>query len=219
MAEEQRSIERQTARIASLKELNNGKYIKQEGWDPNYVLTSKDEKISRVNIIGVVVTIPESGQSLFIDDGSGKIEIRSFEEGNLFQDLTIGDIVLVIGRPRSYNEDIYLNAEIVKKITNKGWLEYRKKEILLKNIQMPDLKEEIKIETPVEEVPKEVPKPVEELDEIDTILMKIKELDKGEGCDVQELASNYPEAENIVQQLLLKGEIFEIVPGKVKILE
>lgn len=211
--EEQKQIERQTAKIASIKELINGKYIKQEGWNPNYLLTLKNEKISRVNVIGVIVTMPNEGKSVFIDDGSGKIEVRSFDETQFFKDATIGDIILIIGRPRMYNEEIYINAEAVKKIANKGWLEYRKKEILLKEILMPD---EPKQE---ENAAEEIPQVVEEGDHLDELLMKIKELDKGEGCNVSELIKIYPKSEEAVEKLLLKGEIFEIKPGKVKILE
>jgi len=219
MVEEKKTVERQTAKIASIKELMEGEYIKQEGWEPNYILTKKNEKISRANLIGVVVTIPENGQSVFIDDGTSKVEIRTFDNVTLFNDITIGDIVLVIGRPRLYNDEKYINAEIVKKIANKGWLEYRKKEIALKNLLMPDKEEEVSTNQ-VPEAPKETPpEKIEEIDEIDTILMKIKELDKGDGCDVQDLIEINKDSDNIVKELLLKGEIFEISPGKVKILE
>ncbi|MFT4297692.1 MAG: OB-fold nucleic acid binding domain-containing protein [Candidatus Woesearchaeota archaeon] len=215
------SVERQTAKIASIKELLKGKYIKQEGWEPNYILTKKNEKISRTNIIGVVVTIPENTQSLFIDDGTGKIEIRSFQESNIFNNITIGDIVLIIGRPRAYNDEIYINAEIIKKISNKGWLEYRKKEISIKNLLYPD-KENVEnsIESDSVKEYQEVPADESEnLDDDDIILMKIKELDDGSGCDIQELVELIPNSEEIVENLLKKGEIFEKSPGKYKVLE
>jgi RPA family protein len=218
---QQQTIERQIARISSIKELNTGKYIKQEGWEPNYILTNKDEKISRVNIIGVVVTTPENGQSVFLDDGTGKIEIRSFEQGSLFSKITIGDIVIVIGRPRTYNEEIYINAELIKKIENKGWLEYRKKEILLKNLLMPDKIDNEKNQE-LEEHPIEIPTVLEKdekIDQEDLILMKIKQLDSGSGCNMQEVIDNIPDSEPIIEKLLLNGEIFEISPGKIKILE
>jgi len=214
MAEEQRQVARQTARIASIRDLSTGQYVKQEGWEPNYLLTKNGEHISRVNILGVVVTVPENSESLFIDDGSGKIEIRTFQEGNIFRDVTIGDIVLIIGRPRMYNNQIYINAEIAKKIANKGWLEYRKKEITLKNISGSST---AIISSPSNELPEPMPK--EEIDEIDETLLRIKEFDKGNGCDVGELVKAFPKSEIIVEQLLLKGEIFEISPGRVKILE
>lgn len=214
MVDEQRQVERQTAKIVSIKEITSGKYVKQEGWDPNYILSNKGDKISRVNLLGVVVTVPENGQSVFIDDGSAKIEIRTFETKPMFEGITIGDILLIIGRPREYNNEIYVNAEIVKKISNKGWLEYRKKEIALRNATIPD------VETPVQtETDMDGQAPPEEVDDIDIVLAKIKELDKGEGCEVDELLKSMPDAEELVEKLLLKGEIFEMSPGKVKVLE
>lgn len=219
MEPEEKQIERQTAKIVSIKEIINGNYVKQEGWDPNYILTTKNETVSRANIIGVVVTVPESGQSVFIDDGTGKIEARTFEDNGMFKNITIGDIIIIIGKPRSYNEEIYINAEIIRKISNKGWLEYRKKEINLKNILMPDIKKNINIEPEVIKQEDIEESSDEEIDKVDSILNKIKELDKGAGCDVSELIEIYADAENIVESLLLKGEIFEITPGKIKVLE
>ena len=189
----QRTIERQTAKILSLKEITTGKYVKQEGWEPNYVHTIKDDKVSRVNIIGVIVTIPDSQQSVFVDDGSAKIEIRSFENKPFFENLTIGDIVLVIGRPREYNNEMYINAEVVKKITNKGWLEYRKKEIALREEKLPD----VTIASPSNDNSVQEEVIDENGDEIDTILQTIKELDSGNGCDVNELIEKYSDFSDI----------------------
>ena len=214
MAEEQRQVERQTAKIVSIKEIASGKYIKQEGWDPNYILSKKNDKISRVNLLGVVVTVPENGQSVFIDDGSAKTEIRTFETKPLFEGITIGDILLIIGRPREYNNEVYVNAEIVKKISNKGWLEYRKKEIALRNATMPD------VETPLQvEKDMDGETPPEEIDDVDIVLAKIKQLDSGDGCEIDALLKTIPDAEELVEKLLLKGEIFEMSPGRVKVLE
>ena len=217
MEEEKRAVERQTAKIVSIGELNTGKYVKKDGWEPNYVLTKRNEKISRANIISVVVTIPNTAESIFIDDGSGKIEVRSFENPDLFKNVTVGDIVMLIGRPREFNNQIYVNGEILKKINNKGWLEYRKKEITLKKIHMPEIQEVVETQPELEE--DNTLQESKEMDEIEEILLKIKELDDGNGCEVNEIYSNYPNGEEIVEQLLLKGEIFEMSPGKVKVLE
>jgi len=215
--QQQQSVERQTAKIVSLKEITTGKYVKQEGWDPNYIHTIKDDKVSRANTLGVVVTIPDSRQSVFIDDGTAKIEIRSFENKPFFADITIGDIILVIGRPREYNNEIYINAEIVRKITNKGWLEYRKKEISLRDEKLPTIVLEKDDFASTEQVAEE--ESVEAADTFDAIILKIKDLDSGNGCDVSELIEQIPEAESLIEQLMMKGEIFELAPGKIKVLE
>jgi RPA family protein len=212
---EEQIIERQTAKIVSIKDITTGKYHVQEGYNPNYILTSSNEKVNRVNIVGIVVTVPADLNSVFIDDGSSKIEIRTFDNNDIFKGITIGDIVLVVGKPREYNNEIYINAEIIKKITNKGWLEFRKKEIMLKTILNPKVipkpeKTEIEVEKPEQKA---------QTDAVEEMLDKIKELDSGNGCDIQDLVSNDPNKEKIIEDLLLKGDIFEISPGKVKILE
>ena len=53
------------------------------------------------------------------------------------------------------------------------------------------------------------------------IVTLIKELDNGAGADMQELVNkcDTEEAEKIIKTMLEQGEIFEIKPGKLKILE
>ena len=49
----------------------------------------------------------------------------------------------------------------------------------------------------------------------------IKEVDAGQGADTQEIITklNVEDAESIITKLLEQGEVFEIKPGKLKILE
>ena len=57
-----------------IKDLHAGSYVRTEGqFEPNY-LTLGDRKISRVNVIAVIVSNEEAG--LVLDDGSGRIEAR-----------------------------------------------------------------------------------------------------------------------------------------------
>lgn len=125
---------RQTAFIVKISDLKNGKYIKEEGWEPNYILTKK-ARVNRANILGIVISKTEtpdmSYKSLVIDDGSGNISVRLFENNNLFNGINVGDIILLIGRPREYGTEKYMIPEIIKKIDNGSWLNYRKKELEL----------------------------------------------------------------------------------------
>lgn len=68
---------------------------------------------------GIVV----SDNELVVDDGSGSILVKSFEQ---HLPVTIGDPVLVIGRPRKFNDEYYLVGEIVKHI-DPLWIEWAKK--------------------------------------------------------------------------------------------
>ena len=205
------NINRQTAYIVSVQEIINSKYIKTEGeWTPNY-LEIGNEKISRINIIGVVISVSEDQnlKTFVIDDGTGSIQSRIFDQ-EFKLDLEIGDIVMVIGKAREFNDDKYLVPEIVKNLKNEDWLEYRKKQ--LKNIKrtiIPKEKKEQKIEEELVSSDKES----------DGIFNLIRELDQGEGVYVEDIIKENPNAEKIIENLLNEGEIFEIKPGKIKLLE
>jgi RPA family protein len=191
------------------------------------------KKASRVNLLGTVVSVPAvemSYRSITLDDGSGTIPIRSFDETDLFKSVGLGDVVFVIGRPREYGSEIYVMPEIVKKVQNKLWIDVRKLEIgcevravekkepeALPKVE--DLKAEE--ETPAEDKAEPA---VEKEDEPNTqqkVYSLIKALDKGEGADFEEVIekANSPEAEKIISQLLMEGEIFELSKGKLKVLE
>ena len=122
---------RQVAHKVRVNDILKGEYVKEEGeWVPNYVRVG-DKKVSRVNLVAVVVSKDDSegsNQSLMIDDGSGRISIRSFE-GNQFSGAVVGDVVVVVGRPREYGGEKYIVSEILKKVEDTGWVEVRKKEL------------------------------------------------------------------------------------------
>ena len=60
-----------------------------------------------------------------------------------------------------------------------------------------------------------------EIDDTSKILALVKEMDIGEGADIQDVISKSgnKETESILKNLLQEGEIFEIKPGKLKVLE
>ena len=123
----------------------------------------------------------------------------------------VGDILLMIARPREYNNQIYLTIEIIKKIDNKLWINYRRKELaLIKKIR--DV-----VKKPSEPA---IQESTSTLNSREKILSIIKELDKGEGANIDDVInfSKTGNAEDIVQDLLLRGEIFEIRAGKLKVM-
>ena len=71
--------------------------------------------VARVNVIAYSVYKPEGdSMSMVIDDGTGKINLRAFESTVMFSSIDIGDIVLVVGRIREFNNERYIMPEIVK---------------------------------------------------------------------------------------------------------
>ncbi len=228
------SQKRQIAVKTRIIDLLKGKYIKEAGWMPNYILTEKGEKVSRINLIGVIVTDPIidiSYRSILMDDGSGRISIRAFQENKMFDNLNLGDPVFIIGRPREYNGQFYVFPEIIKKIHNKKWIEVRKLELEQKThekVQIKDAQPE-SINVPKEEKVEIVEEKIEEgkkdtgneQDISKKIYDIIKNLDKGDGVDYEEVItkSGSVDAEKIISLLLKEGEVFEVSPGKLKILE
>jgi RPA family protein len=207
----EKSQKRQIAYKVKINDILKGEYIKEEGeWVPNYI-EIENKKVSRINLMAVVVSKENlentNYQNLLIDDGSGKISIRSFEEQNNFNSIDVGDFVLVIGRPREYFNEKYIVSEILKKIEDPLWVEVRKLELDKKEIKVEQVIEE-SIEEPKDDINKK-------------IFKLIKEIDIGEGADTQEVItkSNINKAEEIITNLLEHGEVFEIKPGKLKVLE
>ena len=218
----EKSQKRQIAYKVKINDILKGEYVKEEGeWVPNYIKV-EDKKISRVNLMAVIVSKQNlentNYQNLLIDDGSGKTSIRSFEEGNNFNNIEVGDFVLVIGRPREYFNEKYIVSEILKKIEDPLWAEARKLELEGKG----DVKEQIK-DTESELVDRDEDVKEEQIEDgiNKKIFNLIKETDVGEGADTQEVItkSNIDEAEEIIKKLLKQGEIFEIKHGRLKVLE
>lgn len=218
----EQSQKRQVAYKVRINNILKGKYTKEEGeWVPNYIMIG-DKKVSRVNLIAVVVSKESleenSRQSLLIDDGSGRIQVRSFEEQNNFDELSIGDIVHIIGRPREYFSEKYIVSEIIKKIENPLWAEVRKLEVGgNKDLKEQDAPAEPEISGGEEGIGNSKT----EDDTNRKVFDMIKEIDEGAGADIQDIITRLEVdgAERIITRLLEQGEVFEIKPGRIKVLE
>lgn len=205
-------VERQTAIKVSVKSLIDGEYVQREGWNPNFIRTIYGE-VSRANVMGIVTQELDDGYML--DDGSGQLKMKTFEEKAA---VNIGTPVQVIGRPRVYAGELFLNYEIVKEISP-AWLEFRKEELKKVEpvVESPQNKivetegEEVHVKTNSENI-------------FSKVIDAIRSFDKknnSQGADVDAVLAELqdPEAEHVVNSLLEEGEIFEIKPGRVKVLE
>jgi len=213
-------IQRQVARKVWIQDLYSGQYIKQEGWNPNYVLIGETE-ISRVNILSTVVgkfiSEDENYGTLTLDDGTETIRVKAFgPDVNKIKKVKIGDIVRFIGKVKKYENELYLSPEVIRKITDPNWV----------IVQRMELGEPKIIERKEIQVSKEVAEEViKEEDEsiTKTILDYIRKNDKGEGVDVEKIIEfsklEVEEAKNILIGLLKSGELFEPRKGKLKVLD
>jgi RPA family protein len=226
---EQQKYERQTAYITNVATLLSSQFVKGEAqMQPSYVTTKGGMNISRAHIIAVIVaTSPDMQAEATLDDGTGKIVARSFEQSTFFAKVALGDIVRVIGKVRSFNEKIYLIPEVLKKVTDKKWVKYHKLHMETSSTvvvarAVPEIgqdipvveQENIVVEDPIDADDTQPQSPA------DDILRIIKEIDTGDGAQIEAvIAQGNKDAEKIIRNLLETGEIFEIRPGRVKVLE
>ena len=197
------NIKREIAYKVRIKDILDGRYIKEEGeWVPNYAITADGRRISRANIIGIVIA--KKDDFFIIDDGA-KISARFFN--GIKMDFDVGDTILLIGRIREFNNEIYIVPDATKRIDNR-WMDVRKHELSLTvGTSEPNGLADAAVENKAEH-------------NEDGLIETIKRLDNGNGADVGEiLKMKGSEMKKVIESLLKNGDIFEIVPGKIKVLE
>lgn len=170
-----------------------------------------DKRIVRINIIGNIVDKYESeGERKYIffklDDGSGQISLKIFgDDIAKFKEVTQGLTVLVIGVLRHWNNETYIQPEIIKE-QNVRYLQVRKLEL--------------------EKSPSSKVIPIEKSKILaikDNIIDLIKEAEEAGGIEKEQLIMKLkdisPEIINQeIKKFLEEGIIFEPRPGKVRYL-
>jgi RecG-like helicase len=178
-----------------------------------------NKNIVRINIVANVVdkydSEPVEGKTRFssitLDDGTGQIKARVFADDiKLLDSIVQGNTLLIIGNLRNFNNELYLQPEIVR-VTIPEYLLVRKLEVEKEQIKLnnnmpttPEKREESKILK-------------------DTILVLIKESEKEGGIDIDkiimQLKDSPPEIINQeIQRYIEDGIVFEPRPGKVRFL-
>ena len=198
---------RQIAYKIRISDILDSRYIKTQGFNPNYI-EKYGKEISRINIIGTIVlkSDQDNYKTLVIDDGTGKISVRIFESNALLDNINIGDVVTIIGRPREFSSEQYIHIEIIKKI-DPSWLKVRDIEL-----RMAGINYNTSHDTPI--------KAESVVSPTNNIIKLIKELDSGEGVSIEDISpKNIGDIDKIIKVLLKEGDIFEIKPGKLKVLE
>ncbi len=228
----------------------NGRFVKGEDFNPSYVLSPLGLKLSRVRIMATVVKKFVSDDrkfaSITLDDGTETIRAKIFKAFSMIENLDIGDLIDVIGKIRMYNDEVYINPEIIRKVDDPNeWL-LRRVEILKQKMELNKIKKMIldaqKQTTDIEELKKFLEKKYsidpelvesilmaqESTETIDinaersNIIKLIEKLDDGNGCEYSKLIeeSGLPEnvVESIVNELLSDGTCFEPRPGYIKLL-
>lgn len=227
MVEEQQMQPRQIAYKVRIGDLLRGEYVEQGGWQPNFLRVG-EKHISRVNLIATVIDTQPGASfgSVTVDDGSGALQVRAFNEDSAkLGQINVGDVVIIIGRPRKYGNQIFISYEIVKKLDSL-WLKVRQKELgdmpINNNVSSQPIMTSVQKENGVqtETVRAEPVKDVHE--DKKKILGLIRDMDTGNGADIDGVVNNsglsQQKAEGILEDLIKAGEIYENVAGKIKLL-
>ncbi len=164
-------------------------------------------RVSRVNIIANVIDkYVQEGEKHYgtvtIDDASGQIKVKFFgDEIEKIKELNQGDTVLVVGLLRSWNNEVYLTPEIIKKRDSRY--------LLIR-----------KLETDLE-MPKTLDK--EKIAELkDKIVEMVKKAEATGGIDTEKIIMELKEPPEIinseVKKLLEDGIIYEPRPARLRYL-
>ena len=210
---------RQTAKLTTTEEINQGKFFQREGFEPNFLLTPHGRRISRGRLVATVVDIfvndDETYGSITVDDGKDTTQIKFFNELDPIDEFEIGDIIEVVGKIREYQGQKYLNGEVMEEVEPEKellhQLRYQKETVEWNQIRetVKQLKESGKDQ---EEIENEMAGKLDE-DEVDALLQSfgedfgqestevdenleretleaIEELDEGDGADYAEIVES-----------------------------
>ncbi len=227
-----------------IKQITGGRYVPQDGFNPNFVLAPNGTRLSRVRIAATVVDkfLAESGKfsSITLDDGTETIRAKVFNVVSMYDSIGVGSEVDIIARVKEYQGEIYLAPEIITVLEDSNFALLRELELRLQEKSMENkrklilghqkqtadigelerlMKERYGIQPEeVEAVLQTQEEPVS--DKKDEVVKLIEKLDQVGGCDYSELmaASGLPEdvLDSIVNELLSEGTCFEPRPGKIK---
>ncbi len=166
-----------------------------------------DRQVIRVNLIANIIDkFIQEGEKKFasitLDDASGQIKAKVFgDDIAKIEPFTQGDTIVVIGLLRSWNNEVYITPEIIKK-RDPSFLLVRKLEIdTLKPVAL-EKSEVIKLR--------------------EQILKSVKENDEKGGVDIEQLVldsqTNPDSINQEIKKLLEEGLVYEPRPGKLRYL-
>lgn len=196
---------RQTAYKFWIKDAISARPVIVDNFVDHFIVRGK--QVSRASIIASVVFKFESEDGNYaavtLDDGTETIRLKCWREDTpMLKELKISDIILAVGRFKEYNNELYINPEIIK-IVEPNWELLRKVELLKEHGKPCE----------VENVP--------EMQARQRVLDTIERFSSDEGAGLNIIIKNSGLSEDKVNEtvkgLLKEGEIFENQPGKLKV--
>lgn len=177
------------------------------------------KQVFRVNIAGNIVDRYDAEQSqgsegskkyifFTLDDGSGQIKLKVFgDDSDRFKDVSQGQTVIVIGTLKHWNNELYINPEIIK--------ETAPKYLLLRKIETEKNKSNLSHNPQAD---KEQVMAIK-----DKVLDIVKSAEEDGGIDLENLIKQLNDfspgiINQEIQKLLEEGIVFEPRPGKIRYL-
>jgi RPA family protein len=200
-------FKRATAYKLRIGEILSGKPVKND--ERFNFLELGDKEIRRVNVVANIIEKYENPggenktkySSFTIDDASGQIKLKAFgDDVDNFSNIEQGDTVMIVGKLREYNDEVYILPEIIKKKDPRY--------LLVRKLELQG--EEKKVDkTEVKAVK-------------DKIIEMTKEAEKDGGIDTDKIVMELDSQPEIINQeikkLLEEGLAYEPRPGKVRYL-
>jgi len=204
MAEEQ-SFKRNVAYKMRVGEILSGKII-LDGERFKF-LEVPGEQVVRINLVANVIDkYIQDGEkkyaSVTLDDSTGQIKLKAFgDDIEKFSQLNQGDTIMVTGLLRTWNNEIYITPELIKK-KEPAYLLVRKLEIEKEAPQIPDKAQLFELK--------------------DKIVKMVKEGEKDGGANIEQIILDLKESPDLINQeikkLLEDGVVYEPRPGKIRYL-
>jgi len=197
-------VKRLTAKKASVGEIENGTFVKKEGFVSSYVLTNLGRRLSRVRIAGLIVdkfiSPDERYATITLDDSTDTIRCKAFVNTKIFDGFGEGDLVDVFGKLREYNGEVYMIPEILKKA-----------DLNLETLRILELEKIFREQRKRIKKIRELQKQTSDLNELKTIVKQFMSLEDAEGIlEAQEMIENIAE-EKVVSSAEIKSKILNLI--------
>lgn len=218
--------ERPVVHKVRIRTVLTGSLIAGQGWSSGMLTTAIFGNIFAVDIVATVVNVNEEAQTFVMDDGTGTVPVKVFR-GVLPE---VGSLIRVIGKPRDHEGERIVVADIVKHNIDPTHVPLR--EVEIQYLERTFAPEHTTPHTKVEEMPthntslKETSEQFSEQPSSpehpkSRLIELIKVLDTGSGADYEDVLTqaNMGNAEHVLDGMLKRGDVFEIKPGRLKIMD
>jgi len=197
------SFVRQPALKVLVADVQNGTLVAGDEEQPTVLEVAPGERSGRVSMMAALVSVGD--REAWIDDGSGILQLRVFDSVIW---PPVGSVVHVVGRVREYGGQRYIAVEIVRGISP-TWAAVRKLEIAGRGaVAKRPVGSGADAGTTMN------------MTSASDLVGVVDRLDDGRGADYEAIktALGRSDAESLMQGALESGVLFQVAPGRLKVL-